>query len=148
MLNELRDRIAAYLANHRVCIISTSGTLGAWAMPALYRPTASALEVECLLPRWADVTFHLEQNPRVLLIIGISPPVSPNRGKQGECGLRWLQYLGAAQPVAAPEWARWLPEGFSNARPQERYVVVRIKPERIDLIDETRGWGARETLDV
>lgn len=148
MLNELRDRIAAYLSNHRVCIISTSGTLGAWAMPAVCRPVANGLELECLLPRWADVTFHLEQNPRVLLIIHDPPPTSPNRGEPGGCELRWLQYLGTAHPIATPEWSSWLPEGVSNARPEERYVAMRIKPERIDLIDETRGWGARETLDV
>jgi hypothetical protein len=63
--------------------------------------------------------------------------------------LRWLQYRGSAQPIAAPEWSSLLPEGMSNARAaEERYVAVRIKPARIDLIDETRGWGARETLDL
>jgi hypothetical protein len=142
VFNELRDRITAYLANHRVCVVSTSGTLGAWAMPALYRVVANALEVECLLPRWADVTFHLEQDPQVLLIIGDAC------AQEKRNGLRWLQYRGTARPSVAPEWSSLLPEGRSTARPEERYVAMRIKPARIDLIDETRGWGARETLEL
>lgn len=135
-MNELRDRIAAYLDKHRVCIISTSGKVGAWAMPAWYR--SRGLEVECLVPRWADVTYHLEQNPQALLII--HDPESMR--------LRWLQYRGSAQPISSPDWSQLSPEGTSGVRPEEQYVAFRMMPERIDLIDESRGWGARETLDL
>ena len=136
MLDELRDWIAAYLLTHRVCILGTIGTVGAWAMPVWYR--SHGLEVECLIPRWADVIYHLEQNPQVLLVIQ-----DPEAAR-----LRWLQYRGTAQPIASPDWSRLLPEGISNLRPEDRYVAIRAKPERIDWIDESRGWGARETLDL
>ncbi|MBI4491699.1 MAG: hypothetical protein HY690_02785 [Chloroflexi bacterium] len=142
-MSELRARIIAYLLEHRVCILSTGGSVGAWAMPAWYRPLAGTvgsqrLEVECLLPRWADVLYHLEHDPRVLLLI--PDPESS--------GLRWLQYQGAARPIKSPDWNRLLPEGTSRVRPEERYVAVGVTPERIDLIDESLGWGARETLDL
>lgn len=143
-MNELRDRITAYLSEYRVCVISTNGTAGAWAMPVRYRNRA--LEVECLLPRWADAIYHLEQNPQVLLIISDSP-LSPLSGGSGG-GLRWLQYCGLAQPIAAPDWSALLPAGVSVVRPEEQYLAFCIRPERIDLIDEGRGWGARETLDL
>jgi len=136
LLDELRDRIAAYLLDHRVCVMSTSGSFGAWAMPVWY--LSHGLEVECLIPRWADVIYHLEQNPQVLLVIQ-----DPEAAR-----LRWLQYRGTAQPIASPDWSRLLPEGMSNLRPENRYVAIRAKPERIDWIDESRDWGARETLDL
>ena len=30
----------------------------------------------------------------------------------------------------------------------DRYVTVNLTPKRVDLIDESHGWGARETLDL
>lgn len=135
-MDELRDRIAAYLLRHCVCVISTGGTTGAWAMPVWYR--SRALEVECLLPRWADAAYHLEQNPQALLVIH----------ELQAAGLRWLEYRGIARRIDSPDWAGLLPEGMPLVRPEERYVAFRIKPERIDLIDESQGWGARETLDL
>ena len=143
MEDELRDCMVAFLLKHRICVLTTSGTGGAWAMPARYRPLAEAvvsrhLEVECLLPRWADAIYHLEQCPQALLIIVEAQGI----------GLRWLQYQATAQPVALPDWPRLLPRGVSQVRPEDRYSVVRLTPQRIDLIDESRGWGARETLDL
>ncbi|MBI4322588.1 MAG: hypothetical protein HY675_29200 [Chloroflexi bacterium] len=142
MLDDLRDRIATYLLEHRVCVISTGGSVGAWAMPVRYRlPKGSrsgrTLEVECLLPRWADAIYHLEENPQVLLII-----VDADAD-----GLRWLQYRGTARPIASPDWNRLVPERTAGPRPEERYVAVHVTPERIDVLDESAGWGARETLE-
>lgn len=134
-MDELRDRIATYLSSHRVCVISTTATHGTWAIPAWYR--SCALQVECVFPRWSDVTYYLTQNPRVLLLIlDLELP-----------GLRWLEYRGAAELVTAPDWENLLPDSQLGIQPQARYVAARVKPERIDLIDESRGWGLRETLD-
>ena len=47
--------------------------------------------------------------------------------------MRWLQYLGTACIVESTD---------------EQYTTIHIMPERIDLIDESHGWGARETLDI
>jgi hypothetical protein len=32
-------------------------------------------------------------------------------------------------------------------QPEELYLVVRVAPRRIDLIDEDQGWGMQETLE-
>lgn len=143
MQDKLRDQIAAYLAHHDVCIISTAGAQGAWAMPVRYRPLPGTLgnhglEVDCLVPRWADVAYHLEQDHHVLLIV------------QGchASALHWLQVQGTARPVAAPDWAGLLPTWTSATPPDEVYLAVRVTPQRIELFDEGRGWGARETLEL
>ena len=119
MLDELRNRVIAYLSQNRVCVIATSGSLGAWAVSAQY--DNSGLELNCRLPRWSDALFHIEQEPRVMAII---QDVNP---------LRWMQYRGTARISDSTD---------------ERYATIHIMPERIDLIDEDRGWGARETLDI
>ena len=136
MLDELREHIITFISQNRVCAISTRGSSGAWLVPAKY--TCSGLEMDCLLPRWSDALYHLEQDPRVMLIV---------LDTQGE-GLRWLQYSGSARVVASPDWEKILPERTSVKRPDERYAVIHLTPVRIDLIDESRGWGARETLDL
>jgi hypothetical protein len=131
LLEELRDRIAIYLSQHRVCVISTSGTVGAWAMPALY--SSQDLVMECQLPRWADVGYHIEKDPQVLLIVYDLHLTD----------LCWMQYWGTAQLMPASNGS----ERRAGAASDERYVAIRVMPQRIDLFDESKGWGARETLD-
>jgi len=177
-LDKLRDEMAAYLSQHRVCVLSTAGTKGAWAMPVRYRNCG--LEVDCLLPRWTDVAYYVEQDPRVMLVVLDTPrsgvgfsPEGPDVNVRAErakpyglkpspagallsqpddlssgASLRWLQIQGAARPVAAPDWNGLLPQGTSNALPDELCRVVRVTPQRIDLFDESQGWGARETLQL
>jgi hypothetical protein len=62
-------------------------------------------------------------------------------------GLRWAQIRGTASPVEAPDWARLLPRWVSRMQPAGLYLVVRVAPRRIDLIDEDVGWGVQETLE-
>ncbi len=119
MLDELRERVISYLSQNRVCVIATSGTLGAWAVAAQY--ANACLELTCRLPRWSDALFHIEQDPRVMVIIQDGNP------------LRWLQYLGIAHIADSTD---------------NHYATIHIVPERIDLIDESCGWGSRETLDI
>jgi hypothetical protein len=143
VLDELRDRIAAYLATHRVCIVSTQGTAGSSAVLARYHLVQDAagrqaLQVDCLVPRWADVTYHLEQNPGLLVIV---PDL------QGD-GLRWLQIRGAARLILACDWAEWHSAETSDVRVEDRYLAMRVTPQRIDLVDERQGWGISETLDM
>lgn len=137
MLDELRDRIAAYLSGRPACVICTSGKAGVSAVPVWYRNRK--LEIDCLVPRWADVVYHLEADPQVLLIF-------PGGGRVGDCP--WLEYRGMAQLVVTPEWGQLLPKGTPHDRPENRYAVFHVRPQRIDLVDESRGWGARETLEV
>lgn len=122
LLDGLRERIIRYLEQNRMCVVSTSGVLGAWAVPAQYE--SHGLEIDCLLPAWSDALYHLERDPRALVIV---PDVDAGTS-------RWLQYCGIAQ--------------VSSCGPDKRYVAIHLTPERVDLIDENRGWGARETLEV
>jgi hypothetical protein len=119
VLDQLRDRLITYLSQNQSCVLTTSGCQGAWAVPAPYEN--AGLELICRLPRWSDVVFHIEQDPEVLAIIQDASP------------LCWLQVRGTAQLGDSPE---------------PGYVMVHITPQRIDLFDEGRGWGARETLDL
>jgi hypothetical protein len=121
VLDELRQRIATFLSQNKVCVISTSGCFGAWAVSAQYQN--HGLELDCQLPRWSDTVYHLEQDPQTLVIV-----LDEKSGHS-----RWLQYRGIAT--------------VNVLSADERYVALHITPERIDLIDESRGWGARETLD-
>jgi len=89
------------------------------------------------VPRWADVAHHLSKDARVLFIV---------QAPSG-AGLRWVQIRGAVSPVETPDWAALLPRWVSTTEPDALYLVVRLMPIRIDLIDEDLGWGMQETLE-
>lgn len=111
-------------------------------MPVWYRPlsgpASNRLDVECLVPRWADIAHDLSQESRVVLIVQAS----------SGAGLRWVQIQGTAQPVEVPDWTRLLPRWVSTMQPEALYNVVRVTPHRIDLVDENLGWGVQETLEL
>lgn len=111
-----------------------------WAIPVRYR--TKNLELDCLVPRWADAAYYVEQSPDVLLVILSALPSGIDDR------LCWLQYRGTAQPVATPDWSGLLPKGESLALAADLYLVFHLVPERIDLLDESQGWGARETLEI
>lgn len=121
MLDELRDRLITYLSRNRVCVITTNGSGGAWAVAAQYHN--DGLLLNCRVPRWCDAVYHLELDPRTVVIVVDEHPAQ----------LRWLEYRGTAHIVDTPD---------------QRHVAVSITPERVDLIDERHGWGARESLDL
>jgi nitroimidazol reductase NimA-like FMN-containing flavoprotein (pyridoxamine 5'-phosphate oxidase superfamily) len=140
--DERQERIATFLAHQRTGVLSTTGPPGVWAMPVCYRfdpgPSGNrSFEVDCLVPRWTDVAHQLIQNSRVVLIVQAS----------SGSGLRWLQIQGTARPVEAPDWSRLLPRWVSAMTPDAIYLVARVTPGRIDLIDEDLGWGVQETLE-
>ena len=140
---EQRKRIASFLAHQRTGVISTVAEQGMWAMPVWYRPDTELtgspnLELECLVPLWTDVAHYLMENRRVVLIV---------QAPSG-AGLRWLQIQATARQVEAPDWNKLLPRWSSTTQPDVLYMVVRVIPSRIDLIDEELGWGVQETLEL
>lgn len=144
MPDQLRAPIADCLRQHQIAVLSTTGKAGIRAMPVHYRLLAAAgsnhrLEVACLLPRWADAIYYLEQDPHVSLVIHAL------RGDR----LWWLAYRGTAHPAATPDWSAWsLPAPPAAPAPEVLYTVIHVTPERIEVVDESQGWGARETLDL
>ncbi len=140
--NEEIKRIVTFLTHQQAGVISTIGLPGVWAMPVWICPHAGpsgsqTLEVDCLLPRWADVTHHLATERRGLLIVHAPPTAN----------LRWLQIQGAVRPLKKPDWTCFLQRVTSIQHPDSLYLVVRMTPNRIDLVDEEQGWGVQETLE-
>jgi hypothetical protein len=133
MFDVTRDHMIGYLAERRLCVIGAGNlTAGVCLFPAPCR--AAGLALDCVLPLWADLTFRLEQDPSVSVVL---PPAGHGP---------WLQIRGLATPLAAPEWSALLPEA-PRVAPSDLYRVVRIHARRIDALDE-RLWCARETLEL
>ncbi len=130
--HELRKRIEGGLADHRAGVLSTNGTGGAWAVPVRYR--ADGLEIAALLPSWTDVAFFAGDGREVLLVID----------DEEQRGRRWIQYRGTAHVDDPSGDRRRAGVGVEH----RRYLTVRLHPTRIDLIDERRGWGVLESLEI
>ncbi|MBN1178343.1 MAG: hypothetical protein JXD18_03975 [Anaerolineae bacterium] len=135
MAEELRSQICVWLAERRVAVLSAAGPEGVWTIPVHCR--AEGMCVACLLPRWADALFYLEQDPHARLVM-------MEAGAAG--ALRWLLLSGEATPLPAPDWSDWFPTPTPGSA--ALYQVVRLIPTRIEWVDESQGWGARVTLDV
>jgi hypothetical protein len=48
--------------------------------------------------------------------------------------------------IDTPNWPRIHSPGFPHP-PDALYLVMRVTPSRIDLVDEDSGWGVQETLE-
>jgi hypothetical protein len=129
----LRVHLAQRLASATTGVLCAAG--GA-ALPVRYH--SSHLAVSCLLPRWADLAYAIEAQPAVTLIIALAGDAT--------C---WLQYEGLARvaerPGDEPDRAN---RTLLPLRALPGYLLLAIQPLRLDLFDQGRGWGARDTLEL
>lgn len=136
MYHELRQQMNQFLAAHHTCILSCACEQGSGSLPVNY--INHGLKLVCLLPRWADVVFYLENNPQVtvLVIERCEPP------------FRWLQLNGAVNWVDnlyLPYTAGW---AYRLEFRPESHRLIAIDPVHFKLVDESLGWGPWATLDL
>lgn len=129
MLDTIRTEIAAFLAAHNRGTLCLDGAGRVWAMPVPYR--AQGLQIACCLPHWADGSYYIEIDPHCVLIIPATDGTP-----------RWASY--AARALVTTDRPGWpVPSGLAA----DFYTVLQLHPVQIDLFDERRGWGARQTLE-
>ena len=153
MMEGLAARIEQFLDAHHVMTLATLGDAGAHAACVMYARSGFALY-------WTSEpksrhSRHLARDARVTATV--APDYTDFRA------IRGLQIAGLASCLALPqdlEAARRLLAGryaflagMAAAPPQlraafERASFYRLQPESIILIDNTRGFGYKETLDL
>jgi uncharacterized protein YhbP (UPF0306 family) len=153
MIDGLKRQIGAFLAAHHVMSLATFGSGG---------PHATSLFYACdgLAPVWVSEpdTQHsrdIEADPRVAATV--APDYSDFSAIQG------VQISGAARRIeAADERIRHMAQlearypflGQLAAGPLKlrqayaRTAVYRLQPARIVLIDNSKGFGHKETLEL
>ena len=118
----------------RFAILSSHG----YALPVRFRVRGAV--VECRVPTWSGVGDLLEETGEVTLVAAEETGRDP-------C-LRWLFIRGSAAVVPHPDWQGLVPPRPQRLATDDLYQLVRVEPKRIELIDEQRGWGVRETIDL
>lgn len=116
----------------RVGILSA----GQYALPVCFRIRDAA--VECRVPSWTGIGDELGRQDDLLLVVVT----------EADAALRWFFLRGPGARVNGPDWAGLQPPAISRVDPDDLYLLLRIKPKRLELIDEARGWGYRETADL
>lgn len=133
MFDRLREEIVKYLTAHDIGVLSMCGRDGVYALPVRYH--SNGLAISCLLPRWSDAAYYVEQPLPIVLVV-------PDT-RDGTC---WLHYAGEAITVVEAD-SSFLPQAGLHAFQPERYQVAQLMPRRIDLIDQRQGWGWRQTFE-
>jgi hypothetical protein len=131
MLDQIRHRMASYLAEYDSGILTVMNGSQSVSMPVRYH--SRLLGVTCLVVRWSDLVYALEQQPTVELLIPAT--AYPEM---------WMHYQARAHLLPRSDVATF--QGMSASPFQ--YVMAQLTPYRIDLIDQRVTWGARETLEL
>ena len=94
--------------------------------------------VECLVPTWAGLGDMLERprEARLAVVVEAGPALS------------WVFIRGNASLVMNPDLEGLTLPGVGRANRTDLYESVRVEPVRIEIVDERRGWGYRETVDL
>lgn len=106
-----------------------------YALPVRFRVRGAF--VECRVPIWSGVSDSFDKK-RVVTLVAI---------QNSEPYLRWLFLRGEGSIVKDPDWEGLVPLQPGRVDPEDLYWLVRIVPKRMELFDEQRGWGFRETTD-
>lgn len=106
-----------------------------YALPVHFRICRS--NVECSVPSWCGISDLPEKIEEVLLVFL----------KNSNTDLSWIFLRGAGKIVKTQDWDGLLPSEHSLVCPEDLYHILHIEPTRMELFDETRGWGFRETTD-
>lgn len=112
----------------------TLGVAG-YSLPVRFR--VSGYIVECAVPTWSSVSDLLEKTEVVTLV------AAQNSGTN----LRWIFLWGIGSVINNQDWKGLVPSERSLVDPGDLYQLLRITPKRMELFDEQKGWGFRETAD-
>ena len=153
MTGDLRERIGAFLDAHHVMSLATSGTAGPHAANLFYACDGLALV-------W--VSDSDTRHSRALAIDSrVAVTVAPDYSDFAT--IRGVQIAGVARRIEVGDergrlltllQARYPFLGqLANGPPKlreayARTAVYRLQPTRIVLIDNTQGFGHKETLDL
>lgn len=153
MSTDLVERIVAFLAAHHVLSLATHGREGPHATNLLYAHDGVVLFWVSDLN--TQHSREIEAEPRVA--VTVAPDYSDFSDIQG------LQLRGTAACIASADCRAWhlselaarypFLKRLADAPPTlqaayARAAVYRFEPSRVVLIDNTKGFGHKETLDL
>lgn len=150
--SELRGRIEAFLAAHHVMSLATIGREGPHAASLFY--AYDGLALIWLSDPASRHSRDVDAEPRV------AATIAPDYADFAQ--IRGLQIRGTARRIEQDERARYLtllearyaflkrsaegPKKMRDAYAQS--AIYRLDPNRIVLIDNTKGFGHKETLGL
>ena len=94
--------------------------------------------VECSVSSWSGLRDFPEKVEEVTLVVI----------KNSEDNLSWIFLRGTGSIIENQGWGALFPSEHALVDPKDLYHILRIEPKRMELFDEKRGWGFRETVDL
>ncbi len=123
-------------------ILETMGTkyavLGMNGYSLLVRFRVCGEIVECSIPTWSGLSDLPEKIVEVTLVVI----------KNSDANLNWIFLRGTGSIIENHGWGALFPSEHGVVDPEDLYHLLRIDPKRMELFDEKKGWGFRETVDL
>lgn len=155
----LGERVRAFLAGHTTMVLATAGADGSWAAAVLYAVADDAEGLGCVFVSSPESRHGRDIGAR-------GPAAAVNAQHESWRTIRGVQLEGEVTALdgelrleallALVERFPWLSDMASSADEQERRIaerltastVYRLAPRRAVLIDNERGFGSREELEL
>jgi len=153
MNSEFEQQVVTFLAAHHVLSLATAGPDGAHAANLFY--ACDGLALIWVSDTTARHSRHIDADPRVAATIAGDHTTFAT--------IRGLQIAGHAQKIVPEDararhlklmedrypFLRKLEGGSAKLRDAyARTAIYRLQPTRITLIDNTKGFGHKETLEM
>jgi len=147
MKDDLRERIAEYMAKCRLCTIATAGADGQPNAATIFFTNAGT-DIYFNTANESQKVRNIRANPRVAIAMTEPGPVPAT-----DRDIRGIQCFGRATVLADADLSG-VPKGimarhkaFNSATPGKS-VVVKVTPQKVYLVDYARGFRHRDMLEL
>jgi len=147
MKDDLKERIAEYMAKCRLCTIATAGADGQPNAATIFFTNAGT-DIYFNTASESQKVRNIRANPRVAIAMTEPGPVPAT-----DRDIKGIQCFGRATVVADAELSG-VPKGimarhkaFNSATPGKS-VVIKVTPQKIYLVDYARGFRHRDLLEL
>jgi len=145
MAVDLRERIIEYMERCRLCTVATASADGQPSASTVFFRT-KGLDVYFNTGREAQKVQNILVNPRMAIAMQEAGPVP-----ETDRDIKGIQYIGKAAILSdadaaeVPAAVMTRHHAFNSVRPGNS-VIVKVSPERIYLVDYSRGFRHRDVL--
>ena len=147
MADDLEKQIAEFIGKCHLCTIATVSADGQPSASTMYFKN-SGLDIYFNTGKDSEKIRNIRENPRVAIVMQGDGPTP-----QSDRNIKGIQCTGKASVLpdddtsGVPMTVMARHNAFNSVKPGES-VVVKVSPEKIYMIDYSKGFRHRDVLEI